>query len=483
MATKPYQTKNGEWRFDYTNHHGKRKTFNLGVKHTQESAFSLRLLVENLVLARIQRKEPQRADAEHFAALVPNLRKKLISHDLIDPSKDETAWTIRQLIEEFDKTRSAWKEGTRKCDKRVYDYLLGGFGGERRIDTINQGDVEKFFAWLMSERKPVLCPTTVYHTCRDFKKVFKFAIKSKQLVNNPFDGVKVGTPYNHDDQDFVEWERIEKVLAVCENDPEFQLAIVLARYGTTRINSDIKDLRFSNFIIDPVHPDQSYFTIPITGKTKYREVPLFDIIRLYFEKVRALAPPDQEYVFPKYRVYNSCSTALARAQKKAGVKWKRAFNNLRASRATEFETPEFTEADRDSVIGNTKSVRKGHYVIAAHRRNDVFKRMMTYDRKLRQISEKTSVDSSVKCLVKFGEVIDKIEENSNEYGLEIEQQGEIILDLLEDTSRLIDLSMDKTISPQDKMVSYKDFIGKVLSANEKIKTIGQVGFEPTTKGL
>ena len=239
--------------------------------------------------------------------------------------------------------------------------------------------------------------------------------------------MKVGTPYSRDDQDFIEWERIEKVLADCENDPEFQQLIVLARYGTARINSDIKDLRFSDFIIDPVHPDQSYFTIPITGKTKYREVPLFDIIRFHFEKVRALAPPDQEYVFPKYRVYNSCSTALARAQKKAGVKWKRAFNNLRASRATEFETPEFTEADRDSVIGNTKSVRKGHYVIAAHRRNDVFKRMMAHDRKLRQEPEKPSVESSVKCLMKFGEVIDKIEEKSNEFGREMEQQSDFLI--------------------------------------------------------
>ena len=390
MATKPYQTKNGEWRFDYTNHDGKRITFHLGVKHTFESAFLMSDLVENLVLARIRQRPCSPLIQARIDELCRKERQKLISYGVYVPSKEEITWTISQLIEEFAKTRttSLVSEGTLKHDKRVYDYLLGAFGGERRIDTINKGDVEKSFVWLMSQRERSLGRVTINRACGDFKRVFKFAIDSKQLVVNPFDGIKIGTPYNRDDQDFVEWERIEKVLAVCENDPEFQLLIVLARYGTARINSDIKDLRFSDFIIDPVHPDQSYFTIPITGKTKYRKVPLFDIIRFYFEKVRALAPPDQEYVFPKYRVYNSCSTALARAQKKAGVKWKRAFNNLRASRATEFETPEFTEADRDSVIGNTKSVRKGHYVIAAHRRNDVFKRMMAHDRKLRQEPEK-----------------------------------------------------------------------------------------------
>ena len=85
--------------------------------------------------------------------------------------------------------------------------------------------------------------------------------------------------------------------------------------------------------------------------------------------------------------------------------------------------------------------------------------------------------------MKFGEVIDKIEEKSNEFTSEIEQQGEMILDLLEDTSRLIDTSLDMTISPHDKMVSYQNFIRSVLDATKKIKKIGQVGLEPTTKGL
>ena len=97
------------------------------------------------------------------------------------PPKEEVTWTLTQLIEKFAKTRikPVITEGTLKHDKRVYDYLLGGFGGERRIDTINQGDVEKFFAWLMSERERLLGRVSVNHACRDCKMVFDFAIKSR----------------------------------------------------------------------------------------------------------------------------------------------------------------------------------------------------------------------------------------------------------------------------------------------------------------
>ncbi len=78
MASKPHKRKDGAWYYTYVNHQQKRKTFYIGSKFDDRGANDLALLVDNLVSARIQCREPSAVDAEKIKRVAPSIRKSLL---------------------------------------------------------------------------------------------------------------------------------------------------------------------------------------------------------------------------------------------------------------------------------------------------------------------------------------------------------------------------------------------------------------------
>jgi integrase len=355
---KVFLGKDKGWRFCYIDVQGKRRTFYLSSKHSRESATEIMLLVENLVSAQIQGKEPSRADAERLRICHVQVRKTLISHGLIEPTLDEKIPTLGKLCELVCKTKSRLDSKTLLAYQRNSDYLIDYYSEDKRIDLISSTDAELHITWLMTERKPPLSGGTISRSIRSFRTIFKFAIKSKWLTLNPYSEVKGGCVRDEERVEFVEESTVQKVIAACPND-ELRLILVLSRYAGLRPH-EIRSLKFEHFRIDEPIP---YFEIPVKTKTGFRQVPYFPEIRPYFEAVRSAASPEQEFVLEYYRHHTNWGTAIAKVAKKAGVRmWKKAFNNPRSSRTTELDAKGTPQSTMGAVFGNTEKVRKIHYL-------------------------------------------------------------------------------------------------------------------------
>ena len=238
---------------------------------------------------------------------------------------------------------------------RVNDLCRYFWLKDRRIDQITAGDAEKHCLWLMMERKTLLAPTTVYRHVKQFRTIFRYAVKHKYLSENPYQEVRAGYECNEDRQFYVAVEVIDKILPFCPDD-EFRLLLMLARHAGLRIPCEIKKMKFEHF-------SNHKFIVHESGKTGRRSVPLFHQIVPYLEIVRAQAAPGQEYVFEKYRNHTNLGTVLKRAILAAGLEvWPKIFNNLRSSCITDKDRLGWSETQMDKVFGNSKLIRKKNYV-------------------------------------------------------------------------------------------------------------------------
>ncbi len=283
------------------------------------------------------------------------LRDALAEHGLIEKSADETIPKLGNFLEDFRSTLQAKDEDTKYHYQRSFNYLLDYYPKDRRIDQITPGDAEKHCHWLMNERKRPLGPTTVYRHCKQFRTIFRYAVRHKYLSENPYQEIRAGYECNEERQFYVAVEVIDRILPFCPDD-EFRLLLMLARHAGLRIPCEIREMKFEHFF-------NYKFIVHESGKTGRREIPLFYQIVPYFEIVRVQAAPGQEYVFEKYRKHTNLGTVLKRTIQTAGLEvWPKIFNNLRSSCITDKDRLNWSETLMDKVFGNSKLIRGKNYV-------------------------------------------------------------------------------------------------------------------------
>ncbi len=93
-----------------------------------------------------------------------------------------------------------------------------------------------------------LADNTVRRHLGRARQFFAAAIDKGLVLKNPFfhKQIKVAVRGNPDRRQFIPREVIDRVLAVCEDDPQWQAIIALARYGGLRTPSETLALRWSD---------------------------------------------------------------------------------------------------------------------------------------------------------------------------------------------------------------------------------------------
>ena len=187
--------------------------------------------------------------------------------------------------------------------------------------------------------------------------------RSRLIAENPFAKIKAGAQRNTSRKHFVDRETITRVLEACP-DAEWQLIVVLARYGGLRIPSELVGLTWAD-----IDWERNRFRVKVPKKEHLdghgeRVIPIFPEIRPYLEKAFDEAPEGSGLVVPRARFGNmNLRTGLQRILKRASVDaWPKLFQNLRASRETELMRTHPAHVVY-SWLGNSREVAQDHYLM------------------------------------------------------------------------------------------------------------------------
>ncbi len=123
--------------------------------------------------------------------------------------------------------------------------LVRFFGEDRAMGEITSGHAIEFRSAMLGRG---LADNTVRRHLGRARQFFAAAIDKGLVQKNPFfhKQIKVAVRGNPDRRQFISREVIDRVLAVCEDDPQWQAIIALARYGGLRTPSETLALRWSD---------------------------------------------------------------------------------------------------------------------------------------------------------------------------------------------------------------------------------------------
>ena len=252
---------------------------------------------------------------------------------------------LKEYIESRKKNYKSW---TLKNQRTAANLLLTFFGNKKDISEITQADGENFFNHLISKE---YAPATISRAMRRAITFFKFAQKSKILIDNPFSGIKLPKQTNRSRMQFIDRTTIQKVLDYCPN-TQWKLILCLARVGGLRIPSELVGLTW-----DCIHWDKNLMTVhsPKTEHNdggEFRVIPLFPEIKSLLQDALMNATDGEKMIFPTVLTSTNLRRGLTTIIKRSGVPvWKKLFQNLRASRSTELANA-YPAAQIKSWLGN-----------------------------------------------------------------------------------------------------------------------------------
>jgi integrase len=323
-------------------------------KQLEEFGELFNVLVDSKWLGiTISRRDRIRIDNLPF-----EMRQKMIKHDLIEASPDEFVPTLSVLLDRFHASKTGVKFTTQQVYKRKFHYLEEHFGKDTRIDKITPADAESIKDYLANRRtlgRGKLNPTSLNKAIKDFKQIFNFAVNCGYLSKSPFENVKNGKVSHSERQFYVSKELIDSAIEACGDNLEFRALLACARFAGLRIPPEICDLRFSDFDFSV-----GIFTVPNSGKTGTRRVPIFDELKPF---ILALQKEDKEFVFERYRKHTNIGTMIKKRLLKCGIEvWEKFFVNLRSSCISDKERLGWKDSVMNAVFGNSQKVRLVHHI-------------------------------------------------------------------------------------------------------------------------
>ena len=359
---------NGRKRIVFTSPDGVRKAVRMG-KASERLAEQLKHRVEQLVES-IKYNRPWDAELANWVEeQEPPLAGKLAAVALIPTPKEKSISLLGTFLSVYMEGRTDLKPATKIVQGQVIRDLKEFFGEARDVLSILPGDADDFKQWLIGRK---LASTTVHKRLQVARSLFRAMSRRKLIHENPFEGVKATASGIADRQRFVTREEIDRVLEACP-DQDWQMILVLARYGGLRSPSETLSLRWqdidwaANRIVV-----QSPKTEHHAGKA-YRAIPLFPELRPYLERAFEAAPDGAEFVVdarfrkgalgPAGWLNSNLRTTCLKIIRRAGLQpWPRVFQNLRASRETELvET--YPVHVVTGWLGNTPKVAMRHYLM------------------------------------------------------------------------------------------------------------------------
>ncbi len=309
---------------------GRRRTLSLG-KPTAKQAAALKIKIEALITASLTGTAVEDDVAVWVATKLPRrLAEKLAAVDLIP--RRETAM-LTEFIDAYLDQRSDLKPNTMIVMRQSRIWLVRFLGEDRRMDRVTVADADAYKAHMIGSG---LARATIAKRCRYARHFFEVAKRRGIVRVNPFAHIKGAVTGNVERRVFVPGELVAKVMAVAP-DPQWKLLIALGRWGGLRMPSEALTLTWAD-----VDFAEKRFIIR-SSKTAHhadggiRVVPMFPELVQHFQAVFDAAPEGSLHVITRYRRSNvNLRTQLLRYIEDAGIKaWPKAWQNLRASRATE----------------------------------------------------------------------------------------------------------------------------------------------------
>ncbi len=381
----------GNRRIVFTNLSGKRDAI-YGGKLRMRDAETIATKIEALLSAKSSRR-PIEPDLAEWVADVPDwLAEKLADKGLIARRVKDSDVDRGTLLGEFLTDHLARRSDLKGTSLVVYEHvqrnLEAFFGKDKPLREITEGDAVDFGRYLAAGKArrnksgEKLSRTTVDRRMSLATTIFNDAVRHRLVAGNPFNEWRkplknVISRTNKARQRFINQDDFARIVAKAP-DAEWRLLLALARFGGMRVPSEPLSLKWSD-----VDWEQNQIRVPcpklehIEGRES-RIVPIFHELRSYLEECWDAAETGAVWIIAKHRplcVRNgdgwrgaNLRTMLHKIIRRAGFEpWPRAWNNLRASRATEL-AEDFPGHVAAAWLGHTEEIANAHYrqVLPSH---------------------------------------------------------------------------------------------------------------------
>jgi integrase len=319
--------------------------------------------------------------AKWVASLSDGFHAKLAKTGIVEPRAASTRRTVGDLIAAFT-NRATVKASTRASYKQTCDSVAAFVGTATLLENVTAETADAWKAHISTATADAkkkrgtadnrLSPATVAKRVFVARAMFRRAARWGWIAKSPFDGVKAGTQANPERAFYVTPEATARILDACPS-IEWRLVVALARYAGLRCPSEIIALRWDDVVWDAgrlvVRPPK---TAGHAGH-EVRVVPVCPELRDVLDEAYAVAAVGAVAVVPMVRDGGkNLRTTFHRIIRRAGLTpWPRLFQNLRASRATEWaETyPAHVVA---AWLGHSPAVAARHYLqVRDHHFDDV----------------------------------------------------------------------------------------------------------------
>jgi len=347
--------KNGlrEIRFAYNGS----QTLRLG-RTTKRQAAAIQVHVDSLLRWRQTSQSIPPATMDWLAGLSAEMRQRLETKGLVEPSERRDVPTLADLVERYIARRSDVKAETKRIYRLSKARLLKHIDGGRAIDRITAGDAEDAYQNMMGDG---LAEATARKTIAHAKQWFGYAVRHGWITANPFEGMASHVRENPERFRFITRAEIDAVIAACP-DTDWKLIFALARYGGLRTPSETFALRWGDV-------DWEGQRIHIRSrKTERHEghaeriIPLFPELADLLQQAFDEAPEGSECVVRWRDSAINLRTQAHRIIKRAKLTpWPKTFQNLRSSRQTELAEA-FPIQCVCAWIGNSTEIARKHYL-------------------------------------------------------------------------------------------------------------------------
>ncbi len=382
---------NGLRKIQFTNADGKRKTVYLGDMPMRDVK-EVRTKIKALNAAMLSKSEPD-PEVSRWVGEIPDwLAKKLVGVGLIAPrtsGKDADRGTqLGPFLTDHVARRTDLKGTSLVVYEHVQHNLEAFFGKDQPLREITEGQAVDFGRYLASGKArrnaggAKLSRTTVDRRMSLATTIFNDAVRHRLIDSNPFTEWRkplknVISRTNKARQRFIDRDDFARIVAKAP-DAEWRLLLALARFGGMRVPSEPLSIKWPD-----VDWEHNRIRVPcpklehVEGRES-REIPIFSELRPFLEECWDAAEPGAVWVIAKHRPLSvrngdgwrgaNLRTMLHKIIRRAGFEpWPRAWNNLRASRATELAEI-FPGHVAAAWLGHTEEIADAHYrqVLPSH---------------------------------------------------------------------------------------------------------------------
>ncbi|EMB14569.1 tyrosine-type recombinase/integrase [Rhodopirellula europaea] len=316
----------------------KRQTIRLG-KSSRKKADRIKSVVEDLLSGLKLSQAPDDKTLQWLDEADDDIYVKLAAVGLVD---ERSSTRLAAFVDNYIESRSDLKPRTVIKFNATRDYMVAHFGEGCDMRKVTEADGQAFRVYLLSQQNSKgqnMAENTVRKHTQIAKQFFNHAVSRKLLRVNPLAGLPSTVMPNKERMHYITHDDARAVIDACP-DSQWRLIFALARYGALRCPSEILELKWSDIDWDKQEMlVRSEKTAHHVGQGS-RRVPIFTDLMPFIEDAQELSEGTGEYLIHRYRDQESnLRTQLHRIIKRARLSpWPKAFQNLRASRATDLVT-------------------------------------------------------------------------------------------------------------------------------------------------